>query len=74
MAKEGKKSLAVITPAFVADCLETLEEIAMEGKHQFQEAGGETYKHIACLNDSDAWVQVMANWIDTWQTTEMLPE
>lgn len=74
LAKEGKKSLAVITPAFVADCLETLEEIAMEGKHQFQEAGGETYKHIACLNDSDAWVQVMANWIDTWQTTEMLPE
>ncbi|EAR02645.1 ferrochelatase [Maribacter sp. HTCC2170] len=73
LAKEGKKRLAVITPAFVADCLETLEEIAMEGKHQFQEAGGETYKHIACLNDSDVWVQVMANWIDTWQTTEILP-
>ena len=73
LAKEGKKRLAVVTPAFVADCLETLEEIAMEGKHQFEEAGGETYKHIACLNDSDAWVKVMADWIETWQTTEKLP-
>ena len=73
LAKEGKRRLAVITPAFVADCLETLEEIAMEGKHQFEEAGGEAYKHVACLNDNDAWVQVMANWIDTWQTSETLP-
>ncbi|WP_298505281.1 ferrochelatase [uncultured Maribacter sp.] len=71
--KEGKKKLAVITPAFVADCLETLEEIAMEGKHQFQEAGGEDYKHISCLNDSDAWVRVMANWLKDWETTEALP-
>ncbi|MBT8305978.1 MAG: ferrochelatase [Maribacter sp.] len=73
LAKEGKKRLAVVTPAFVADCLETLEEIAMEGKEQFEEAGGETYKHIPCLNDSDAWVQVMANWITTWQTNDKLP-
>lgn len=73
LAKEGKKRLAVVTPAFVADCLETLEEIAMEGKEQFKEAGGETYKHIPCLNDNDAWVQVMANWIDTWQTNDKLP-
>ena len=64
--------MVVITPAFVADCLETLEEIAMEGKHQFEEAGGIAYKHIPCLNDSEAWVKVMAGWIDTWQTTEML--
>ncbi len=73
LAKEGKKRLAVITPAFVADCLETLEEIAMEGKHQFEEAGGEAYKHIPCLNDTDAWVGVMAKWISTWQATEILP-
>lgn len=73
LAEEGKKRLVVITPAFVADCLETLEEIAMEGKHQFEEAGGIAYKHIPCLNDSEAWVKVMAGWIDTWQTTEMLP-
>lgn len=73
LAKEGKKRLAVVTPAFVADCLETLEEIAMEGKHQFEEAGGETYKHIPCLNDNEAWVKVMADWIETWNEEGVLP-
>jgi len=73
LAKEGKKKLAVITPAFVSDCLETLEEIAMEGKEQFEEAGGEAYKHIPCLNDSAAWVTVMANWVNVWEATGALP-
>ena len=71
--KEGIKRLAVITPAFVADCLETLEEIAMEGKHQFREAGGEDYKHIPCLNDNKAWVNLMVKWIGDWQVKETLP-
>ena len=71
--KEGIKKLAVITPAFVSDCLETLEEIAMEGKHQFQDAGGEDYKHIPCLNDDDAWVNVMAKGVNNWETTGELP-
>lgn len=66
LAKNGVKKLAVVTPAFVADCLETLEEIAMEGKEQFLEAGGESFKHISCLNDKDAWVKVTANWINNW--------
>ncbi len=70
--KEGKKKLAVITPAFVADCLETLEEIAMEGKHQFMEAGGEDYKYIPCLNDNDDWVDVMVAWIEQWQEKTVL--
>ncbi|MBS9461130.1 ferrochelatase [Flagellimonas sp. 389] len=73
LAKEGKKRLAVITPAFVSDCLETLEEIAMEGKEQFEEAGGEHYKHIPCLNDSDAWVALMAKWVNEWKSKEILP-
>lgn len=73
LAKEGKEHLAVITPAFVADCLETLEEIAMEGKHQFEEAGGKSYKHIPCLNDNDAWVTVMSEWINEWQVKGTLP-
>ncbi len=73
LAREGKKNLAVITPAFVSDCLETLEEIAMEGKHQFQEAGGQNYKHIPCLNDDDAWVEVMAKWVNEWGETGALP-
>lgn len=68
--KEGKKKLAVITPAFVADCLETLEEIAMEGKHQFLQAGGKDYKYIPCLNDDDDWVSVMTGWIEQWQESK----
>ncbi len=73
LAKEGKKNLAVVTAAFVSDCLETLEEIAMEGKEQFEEAGGEHYKHIPCLNDSDDWVAVMAAWVNEWQANGSLP-
>ncbi len=64
--KEGKKKLVVITPAFVADCLETLEEIAMEGKNDFTEAGGSDYIHIPCMNENDAWVDVNVNWINNW--------
>ncbi len=64
--KEGKKKLAVITPAFVSDCLETLEEIAMEGKEDFLEAGGTDYKHVPCMNDNDDWVDVMVKWINNW--------
>ena len=71
--KEGKKKLAVVTAAFVSDCLETLEEIAMEGKEQFEEAGGERYKHIPCLNDKDGWVAVMAKWVNEWQAENVLP-
>ncbi|QVY67009.1 ferrochelatase [Polaribacter sp. Q13] len=64
---EGKKKLAVITPAFVADCLETLEEIAMEGKDEFLKFGGTDYKHIPCMNDNDDWVDVMVKWINNWK-------
>ena len=63
---EGKKKLAVITPAFVADCLETLEEIAMEGKEEFLKAGGSDYIHIPCMNDNDNWVDVNVKWINNW--------
>jgi ferrochelatase len=72
-AKEGKTRLAVVTPAFVADCLETLEEIAMEGKRQFMEAGGTAYKHIPCLNDRDDWVSLVADWVSDWEKQGSLP-
>lgn len=64
----GKKRLAVVTPAFVSDCLETIEEIAMEGEEEFLEAGGESFKHVSCLNDNDDWVSLMCNWINNWRT------
>ncbi|CAL2092030.1 ferrochelatase [Tenacibaculum sp. 190524A02b] len=61
--KEGIKKLAIVTPAFVSDCLETLEEIAMEGKHEFIEAGGEAFYTVPCINDNEEWVNVLSGWI-----------
>ena len=52
LAKQGVRRVAMITPGFSADCLETLEEIAMRGKETFIEAGGEKYATLPCLNDS----------------------
>lgn len=66
---EGIKNLAIVTPAFVSDCLETLEEIAMEGKEIFEEVGGEKFTVVPCLNDRDDWVRVLARWIDEWATS-----
>jgi ferrochelatase len=51
----------VICPGFVADCLETLEEIAMEGKAEFLNAGGGQYRYIPCLNDRHTWISAMAD-------------
>lgn len=67
LATTSVKNLVVVTPAFVADCLETLEEIAMEGKEQFLTAGGSSFTHISCLNDSDEWAQTVVDWIDEWR-------
>jgi protoporphyrin/coproporphyrin ferrochelatase len=54
LAKKGVKNLVVITPGFSADCLETLEEIAVENAHVFKRYGGENFAAIPCLNDSEA--------------------
>jgi len=67
MPEKGIKNLAVVTPAFVADCLETLEEIAMEANHQFKEHGGENFLAIPCMNDDDEWCGVVVNWIKDFQ-------
>ena len=64
LAKKGKKKLVIVTPAFVTDCLETLEEIAMEGKEEFLEAGGESYHYVPCLNDDDDWAKLISKWSD----------
>jgi ferrochelatase len=59
LAKSGVRNLAVITPGFVADCLETLEEIAMENAGVFRQAGGGNFAAIPCLNDSDGGMRVL---------------
>ena len=72
LGKEGVKNMAIVTPAFVSDCLETLEEIAMEGEEIFHEMGGKQFTTIPCLNDDDEWVALLANWINKWSKTEVL--
>ena len=69
-AKNGTKELAIATPAFVSDCLETLEEIGMEAAEDFEDKGGEKLHVIPCINDRDDWVNVMSRWIDEWACKE----
>jgi ferrochelatase len=57
LAQTGTKSIDVVCPGFVSDCLETLEEIAMEVKAAFLEEGGERFHYIECLNDSPLWIE-----------------
>jgi len=61
LAKQGVKNLAVVTPGFSADCLETLEEIAVENADIFRANGGENFSAIPCLNDSEAGMSVIAH-------------
>lgn len=73
LAKAGTRKLDVICPGFVGDCLETLEEIAMEGKEIFLTKGGGEYRYIVCLNESPIWLdalhslvmQHLGGWITT---------
>lgn len=71
MGLAGTKKLVVVTPAFVSDCLETLEEIAMEGEEIFHEVGGEEFTVIPCLNDRDDWAAVLSRWIEEWQIKDL---
>ena len=63
MPSEGIKNLLVVCPAFVSDCLETLEEIAMRGDEIFKEAGGKSFTMIPCLNTHPLWVKAVARMV-----------
>ncbi len=65
LARQGCSSVDVFCPGFVADCLETLEEIAMENREIFMEAGGQDFRFIPCLNDSPVWLGALAQIVDT---------
>lgn len=65
--EQGVKNLVVCSPAFVADCLETLEEISMEGREEFLKAGGKQFTYIPCLNDRQDWVDTLVKWLKGWQ-------
>ena len=72
LAEAGKKNIAIMSPAFSSDCVETLEEINEEIFESFEEAGGETFTYIECLNDSDDHIKMMmgilknelSGWVD----------
>lgn len=61
LAKDAKKNVTIICPSFVADCIETLEEIALGGAETFKHAGGENLYVIPCVNEDDRWVQGFAS-------------
>ena len=77
----GKQKLGrveVACPGFVADCLETLEEIAIEGKETFMQAGGQEFRYSACLNDSPQWIaalsQIVLEHMAGWPIQRLTPE
>ena len=63
---EGVKKLLVVCPAFVSDCLETIEEMGEEGREFFLEAGGESFELIPCLNVHPLWVGTLVKWIEEY--------
>ena len=58
---EGRKNIAVVCPSFVADCLETLEEVNLRGREDFIEAGGEQFTYIPCLNEDSLWIDYLTD-------------
>jgi ferrochelatase len=78
LGKEHTRRVDVICPGFVSDCLETLEEIAIEAKHTFIQAGGKEFHYIPCLNERSDWIQALADitsrhlqgWLDIEVTEE----
>jgi ferrochelatase len=63
MPGEGIRNLVILCPAFVSDCLETLEEIAIRGKESFEKAGGQSFTMIPCMNTHPSWVNALDAWI-----------
>ena len=67
LAEEGHKRVKVICASFTADCLETLEEIAVTGRASFLEAGGEAFEQIPCVNEHPRFIQFLSDKVRAWQ-------
>jgi len=75
LARDGVRKLLVICPAFVADCLETLEEIGLRGRETFLKAGGAEFTLIPCLNDHPAWIDALEQMIlREWPAARRRPD
>lgn len=72
LAKRGITKVAALTPSFVSDCLETIEEVGMEYKEKFEEAGGHVWDLVPCVNDSQIWVDGAASWLKTYKPSSFL--
>ena len=70
LPKEGIKNIHILSPGFSADCLETLEELAVENHEDFEKNGGEYVKLIPSLNDNDDWVRSFAEYLDSKEIEE----
>ncbi len=72
LAKTGVKKLAIVCPAFVSDCLETIEEIGIGVKETYIENGGEEFTLIPCMNENETWVKVLAGWVKDFEKENAL--
>lgn len=63
LAREGVKKMLVICPAFISDCLETIEEIGMRGRDSFLRAGGRELQLIPCMNEHPRWIEALADFV-----------
>lgn len=70
LAKQGVKRMLVICPAFVSDCLETIEEIGMRAKETFTEAGGESLELVPCMNEHPIWIEAVENMVAAFVSPE----
>ena len=71
LPSQNKKRLVIISPAFVADCLETLEELGMEGHEDFLEAGGKDYRLVPCLNEHPKWIDLLERFVKDYLDGEL---
>lgn len=66
LPKQGVKRLVVLCPSFVADCLETLEEMGIRGRAAFMAAGGESFTLVPCVNTESAWIDTLQGFVEEW--------
>jgi len=67
LAKSGVKKMLIMSPAFVSDCLETIEELGIRGKESFLQAGGESYQLIPCLNEHPLWISALEHMVKRFE-------
>ena len=66
LPKKGKKNVLAICPGFSSDCVETLEEIAIQGKESFMESGGDNFEMVPCLNDNEDHIELLNNLVKSY--------